>query len=82
MSASMRGLPGRRRGRGRQHSQNPLRRQRASVAGWTSTRAPLHRGQNRCKQIQSERVSRAAGSIRTRVDAQLMVQGENLQQDV
>ena len=54
-SESMRGLPGRRRERRRQHPQNPARRQRSTVAGWTSTSASLHRGQNRCKQSQSKR---------------------------
>jgi hypothetical protein len=55
MSASMGGLPGRRCEFRRQHPQNPSRPHRATVAGWTSTSASLHRGQNRCKQIRSKR---------------------------
>ena len=67
MSASMRGLPGRRPERRRQHPQTPSRRHRATVAGWTSTRASLHRGQNCCKKIQSKRsAGRKRRSVRAR----------------
>jgi hypothetical protein len=62
MSASMRGLPGRRRDHGRQHSQN-------------LDDKPL--------QAEPEQtVSRAEASIGTSADAQLMAQGENLEEDV
>ena len=52
---SMHGLPGRRRERRLQHPRNPSRCQRATVAGWTSTSASLHRGHNRRKPSQSRR---------------------------
>jgi hypothetical protein len=54
-SATMRGLPGRRRGRRRQHPRNPSRCQRATVAGWTRTRASCQRGHQRRKHSQSKR---------------------------
>jgi len=38
-----------------QHPRNLSRCQRATVAGWTSTRASLHRGHNRRKHTQSRR---------------------------
>jgi hypothetical protein len=41
--------------RRRQHPRNPSRCQRATVAGWTSTSAFLHRGHNRRKHSQSRR---------------------------
>jgi hypothetical protein len=54
-SASMRGLPGRRRGRRRQHPRNPSRCQRATVAGWTRTRASCQRGYQRRMDSHSNR---------------------------
>jgi hypothetical protein len=56
---SMRSRPGRRR----EHLQNPRNPSRCqprwpTVAGWTSTRASLHRGHNRRKHSQSRRSDR------------------------
>jgi hypothetical protein len=49
---SMRGLPGRRERR-RQHRRTPSRCQRSTVAGWISTSASRHRGQNHRKNSQN-----------------------------
>ncbi len=54
-SASMRGLPGRRRDPRRQHPRSPSRCQRATVAGCTSTSAFFHRGHHRRKHTQNSR---------------------------
>jgi alpha-beta hydrolase superfamily lysophospholipase len=51
---SMRGLPGRREQR-RQHRRTPSRSQRSTVAGWISTSATRHLGQNHRKNSQNRR---------------------------
>jgi hypothetical protein len=53
--ASMHGRPGRRRERRLQHPRTRSRCQRATVAGWTSTSASLHRGHHRRKHSQNSR---------------------------
>ena len=52
---SIRGLPGRRRERRLQYPRNPSRCHRATVAGWSNSRASLHRGHTRRKHSQSRR---------------------------
>jgi hypothetical protein len=67
-SASMHGLPGRRRERRLQHPRKPSRCQRATVAGWTSTSASLHRGHHGRRHSQnrrSERRKRRSARART-----------------
>jgi hypothetical protein len=54
-SASMHGLPGRRRDRRLQHPRSRSRCQRATVAGCTSTSAFFHPGHHRRKHTQNSR---------------------------
>ena len=77
----MRGRPGRRERR-RQHRRTPARRHRSTVAGWISTSASRHRGQNHRNNSQNRRSAGRKRLLERAEDAELVAQGKSLEQEV